>query len=817
MGLKPLSRLALLMLAAALPAAATPAPQSPAITFARSGLEVTQAGITLRVSALTDSILRVRVAPDGRFPEDASWAVASDIRERMITVQRTENGFSTAALRVRVDPASLRLVVEDRSGKIITADSAEPIRLRSRGFELRKQMAVAERYFGLGDKVGPFDRRGASYVNWNTDIWGYTSSTDPTYKSIPFFVATGAAGGSYGIFLDNSWRSWFNFGHREDGTLAIGSADGPIDYYVIAGPSTAEVVRRYTDLTGKAPLAPPWALGFQQSRYSYMSDSEVREIAGRLRRERVPTDVIWLDIDFQDRNRPFTTNGKTFPDLRKLTGDLRAQGIRLVAITDLHIARAPDQNYVPYDSGLAGNHFVRTRDGRTYVAPVWPGPSVFPDFTRAATRAWWGGLYRDFVEDGIAGFWNDMNEPAIFETPSKTMPADNVHRIDADDFAARDASHAEVHNVYGMENSRATFDGLQRLRPDERPFVMTRASFAGGQRYAVTWTGDNSSTWDHLKLSVQQLLNLGLSGFSYSAADIGGFTGGPSPELLTRWFQIGAFTPVFRAHAANNTPRAEPWVDGPDHLAIRRRFVEERYRLMPYLYGLAELNSRTGDPIMRPPFYDYPGIEAAWCDQSMTFTVGKSLLVAPSGKPESPQTYDICLPAGGWYDYWTGLPVKGVRPASEKRFEVVKETPRLERLPVFVRAGTILPRQPIVQSTAEIPRGPLSLDVYPGDECSGELYFDDGKAAPQTNGNYLRQSVRCTRSGNQLRISFGRRDGRYPPWWKTISVKVHGWHGAGRVRHRGGAIEAQNNKSAQTLSFTVPDQPGVSEITLSPR
>jgi alpha-glucosidase len=541
------------------------------------------------------------------------------------------------------------------------------------------------------------------------------------------------------------------------------------------------VVRRYTDLTGKAPLPPLWALGYQQSRYSYMSADEVRKIAATLRKDRIPTDVIWLDIDYQDRNRPFTTNRKTFPDLKKLVADVAGEGFKLVAITDLHIAYAPNQGYAPYDSGIAGDHFLKNPDGGLYVAPVWPGPSVFPDFTRAKTRAWWGSLYKDFVADGIAGFWNDMNEPAIFETPTKTMPLDTVHRIEGDGFATRTASHAEIHNVYGMENSRATHDGLLTLRPNVRPFVMTRASFAGGQRYAVTWTGDNSSSWDHLKLAVQQMLSLGLSGFAWSGADIPGFTGGASPELATRWFEIGAFTPVFRGHSAKDTPRAEPWVDGPAHLAIRRKFIEERYRLLPYLYAVAEESARTGDPVMRPTFYDYPRMEKASCDQSMAFTVGADLLVAAPPKPESPYAYDVCLPAKGWYDYWTGAPVMA---------EKVKETPKLDRLPVFVRPGAIIARQPLVQSTAETPKGPLELHVYPGEDCRGEIYLDDGVSV---SGPSLRQQVTCAVTSRGVTLHFGAREGSYAPWWKSIAVTVHGAH---------------------PITRTIPDQPRAATVSI---
>jgi alpha-glucosidase len=747
-----------------------------------NGVEESHGPIRVRVTALTDSILRVRVARDGNFGEDASWAVPAPARRQAVPVSATSDGFQTKAVAVHLDPNTLRLSVTDASGRIILADDPEPIRLDGRGFTLRKALPIDEHIFGLGDKTGALDRRGGTFVDWNTDAFGFAPWTDPIYKSIPFYIGVNGDGAAYGLFLDNSWRVSFDFGHKDARAIEIGAPDGPIDYYVIAGPTVADVVRRYTDLTGKPPLAPEWALGYQQSRWGYKSDADVRGIASRLRSDRIPADVIWMDIDYQDRDRPFTVNTKAFPDLKKLNSDMNAEGIRLVAITDLHIAYLPNQGYAPFESGIAGNDFVHKADGTLYVAPVWPGPSVFPDFTRASTRAWWGSLYKDFIADGFSGFWNDMNEPAVFETPTKTMPLDNIHRIESDDFAPRDASHAEIHNVYGMQNTRGTFEGMERLRPGVRPFVMTRASFAGGQRYAVTWTGDNSSTWDHLRLCIEQLTNLGLSGFAYSGCDVGGFIGGASPELLTRWYEIAAFTPVFRNHSANDAPRAEPWVDGPEHLAIRRKFIEERYRLMPYLYALAERNSRTGDPMMRPLFYDYPDALKLSCDQALTFAVGRDLVVAEPARPENPRPQAICLPAGGWYDYWTGEPV------SEHKIMVA---PQLDSVPVFVRAGSILPRQPLVQSTMETPKGPLELDVYPGPDCGGELYFDDGVSV---SGPSLRQSIHCVETAKGIALRFGQRQGSYRPWWKQIDVTIHG---------------------LRTTRMTIPDQPRAAEVLIA--
>src|SRR6202166_1177903 len=649
--------------------AAMGAPAAAADIIVRSdGADIHSGPLFMRVTALADDILRVRAAAADDLPEDASWAVPAEVRGRSVHVSVKENAdgiyFHTATLAVRVERSPLRLIVSDLAGHVISSDApTRAIDMVGSGFTLRKMLTQSEHFFGLGDKTGPLDRRGQAFTLWNSDAYRFQESTDPLYKSIPFSVAAGGPGGSYGILLDNTWRSWFDFGKQDPQTLAFGAAAGPIDYYLIYGPRVHHVVERYTDPTGKPPLAPAWALGFQQSRYSYMSAAEVHGIADRLRAERIPADVIWLDIDYQDRNRPFTINPATFPDLPALARDLRQQGLRLVVITDPHIAAAPGQGYSPYDSGIAGDHFLRRPDGSLYVGPVWPGPSVFPDFTRRETRAWWGSLYRDFVAAGIAGFWNDMNEPSVFETPTKTMARDQQHRIAERGFAPRTATHAEIHNVYGMLNSRATFEGQRQLAPNERPFVMTRASYAGGQRYAATWTGDNSSTWNHLKQSIPMLLNLGLSGFAYSGADVGGFIGAPSPELMTNWIEIAAFTPIFRAHSEKGTPRKELWVDGPAQLDIRRQFIEQRYRLMAYLYALADEYARSGAPPMRPLFYDFPDAFDMPCDQPTALLLGDRRLVAPPPTLESPQTYLICLPAGNWYDYWTGE-TAGAKPVS---------------------------------------------------------------------------------------------------------------------------------------------------------
>jgi alpha-glucosidase len=537
-----LAFLLLLLISSSSVVAQNPDVQSP------GGIRLESNGIHLSIDALRDDVLRVRYWRGNSAPEDPSWAVLPEARRSTVRVTPLgkDGGFSTSSLRVEVNPSDLRLTVTDKSGKVLQQDSA-PIQFRGNSFEISQKMSVDAHYFGLGDKTGGLDRRENAFTLWNTDAYLWQEGTDPLYKAIPFFI-TYDSGVVTGTLLDNTWRSHFDFGRTRANELVMGSVDGPVDYYILYGPSTKQVMAAYAWLTGPTPLPPLWSLGYQQSRYSYMSQARVEEVAKRLRDDHIPADAIYLDIDYQDQNRPFTIDTKTFPDIPGLVKTLQAAGIRIVMITDLHIANAPNQNYAPYDSGTAQDRFVHNPDGSVYTGEVWPGPAVFPDFTQKSSRDWWGTLYTDFARIGIAGFWNDMNEPAIFKTPSKTMPIDTVHRIEEPGFKSRNATHAEIHNILGMQNVRATHDGLLKLRPNERPFVLTRAAFAGTQRYSATWTGDNSSTWNHLRLSTIMLKNLGMSGFSLAGADVGGYVGDPSPELLTKWLEIAAFQPIDRDH-----------------------------------------------------------------------------------------------------------------------------------------------------------------------------------------------------------------------------------------------------------------------------
>jgi alpha-glucosidase len=804
---------------------ATPAVAS-RIAALPNGIEITQGELHEQILALRDDVLRVRVWRGDKAPEDASWAVLASARHSSAAVTPANSanhaGFRTARLFVDADEGTLEITLRDGDGNVVQQD-ARPIAFDGDAFRVSKSMPLDEHFFGLGDRTGPLDRRDEAFTLWNTDAYRFQESTDPLYKSIPYFMAF-RAGRALGVLLDNTWRTSFDFGKESPTAYSFGAVAGPIDYYLFYGPTPKQVVESYAWLTGTPPLPPLWSLGFQQSRYSYMTQARVLEVAARLRSDRIPADSIYLDIDFQDHNRPFSVNRAAFPDLAGMIAQLKAENLHVVMITDPHIARLPGKGYFPYDSGIAGGHFVKNPDGTIYSGKVWPGPSVFPDFTRRETRAWWGTLYRDFLHDGASGFWNDMNEPSVFDTPTFTMPLDAVHRIDEPGFAPRTATHAEIHDVYGMENSRATYDGVRAIDPDTRPFVLTRATYAGGQRYAATWTGDNSSSWNHLRLTTPMLENLGLSGFAFSGADVGGYAGTPSPDLLTKWFEVAAFQPIDRDHTEKGTSDQEPWVGGADHEAIRRHFLETRYQLLPYLYTLADEASRTGLPLVRPLFLEFPDAATDGhpidLDAPGEFLLGPDLLVAPAPYPEEPDDYSVVFPAPDWYDFWSGekvqlLPPDPPAPGAPDRSVrySINVSPSLAHLPVYVRAGAIIPVEPLVESTSETPSGPLILRVYAGDKCAGQVYQDDGRSFAYEKSVFLRERFVCEVRDDGLRMTISKREGSYPAWWKQIRVEIYGWTPSkNEVLVNGVEVAKQIDRTDHNAGFIIPDDGNASTV-----
>ncbi len=761
----------------------------------QDGVLLTAGPANVRITAFRDGVIRVRLAPEGSFAKDSSWAVIESPDAPAIKFEdsKTELRMTAGVVVVIVKKTPLLVTFTDLAGTVLLADEPSlPMAWDGTYVHAWKRMPLEEGYYGLGDKPGPMNRRNHAYTMWNTDFYGWQESDDPLYKTIPFFIGL-HKGTAYGVFFDNSYRSSFDFGKESPDYFSFGAEGGELNYYFIAGPEPKKIVQQFTALVGRTPLPPFWSLGYQQSRYSYYPEAHAYEIVQTLRQKKIPADVIYFDIDYQQGNAPFTINREYFPHFEKMIADFRAQGMRTILITDLHIKKDPGHGYVPYDSGIKNDVFVKRPDGSVYVGIVWPGDSVFPDFTLSRVRDWWGGLYKNFVDMGVAGFWNDMNEPALFQTLSKTMPLDNVHRID--DGTTLD--HRAIHNVYGMENARATNQGLLKLRPDERPFVLTRAAYAGTGRYAATWTGDNSATWNHIGMSVPQIMSLGLSGYSLVGADVGGFAGSPPADLLTRWYELGVFYPIYRNHAAKGTADHEPWASGPEQEAIRKRYIELRYKLLPYIYTSMEETSRTGIPLMEPIFLEFPDAQNLY-GEDHEFLFGHDFLVAPV-VTEKVDAQDIHLPPGDWYDFWNA--------EIHLSTDQISLRPALAETPLYVRAGAIIPMQPVVQSTNEKPDGPLELLVYMGEDCHGTLYQDDGHTLAYQKGNFLRVNFACDISQQEMTVTSKIEKNAYQPWWNSTQLQIYG-AGAGpkEVRIGDQAIhEWRYDAQAHSITLVVPD------------
>ncbi|MEW6512001.1 MAG: glycoside hydrolase family 31 protein [Bacteroidota bacterium] len=719
---------------------------------------------TLTVSVLADDLVRVRFSPATvRRPEGRSWAVIKNDWPD-VHVEAIDSGgsvrLSTRSLTVSVGKNPLRVSFRDRSGRTINEDyDGKGMSWSGREVRVWKTKPLGECYYGFGEKAGRLERSDFHMTMWNSDIPAYTPATDPLYESIPFFYGI-RDGKAYGIFLDNAYRSSFDMGKEARDQYSFGAEDGDLTYYFFSGPRPEDILKRFTELVGRMPLPPLWSLGYQQCRWSYSPASRVREIANGFRSRNIPCDVIYLDIDYMDGYRIFTWNPQGFPHPEELVRELSSKGFHVAVIVDPGIK--VDTAYAAYRSGFAGNHFLRRPDGSVFTGKVWPGICAFPDFTSTEARRWWGDQFGPLISTGIRGWWNDMNEPSVFDVPTKTIDLDVVHAGNG-----WTTTHAEAHNVYGMEMTRATYEGVRRILPNERPFVLTRASFAGGWRYSAAWTGDNVSSWDHLAMALAMCLNLSISGQPFVGSDIGGFIGHPSGELFARWLQLGVFTPLMRAHSVINERNKEPWEYGDMYIDINRETINLRYRLLPYIYTAMQYASDTGIPPMRPMAFDYPG-DARFAYTDDQFMFGRDILVAPV-LGEGSTKRSVVLPRGLWYDYWSGE-------AREGGATVEVDAP-VGRIPFFVRAGSTIPMRQVVQHTGEAPIDPLTLNVYPdrdGNTWSSSYYEDDGISFAYGEGATFRRTMRAWTANNATEFRFSAAEGPFRPPQRRLAMCIFG-------------------------------------------
>ena len=573
-------------------------------------------------------------------------------------------------------------------------------------------------FYGLGEKTGPLDKLGQRYTMWNTDAFGYDASTDPLYQSHPFFIMLDEESKATGLFLDAPSPSKFDFAQTTEADVQIATFEQAVRFYLIPGPFIKDVVRRYTALTGRMPMPPVWAMGHMISKLGWNPAKEVPEVAERARKERIPTDALWLDLYYMDNYKSFTWNNATFENFPGFLEALHSQGYRTVGI--IHPAIKLDPSYWVYQEGLRRDAFVRYADSSVYLGRLWPGTSVWPDFTRQDVREWWGSLYGPLLEAGMDGFWNDMNEPSVFDPHTfdnacKTFPPDVVFYDNG-----HYSPHATLHNAYGMLMAKASYEGIQRLMPNKRPFLLSRAGFPGVQRYAAAWTGDNASSFAYLNLQNPMLLNMGLSGLAFLGADIGGFAGSVTPELLVRWYEAATFMPLMREHADQFALPQEPWAFGEPYTSIIRKHIELRYALLPYLYSLFYEAHTTGIPILRPLVMEYQD-DPSVRNLSNEFLVGEHLLVAPILDP-GVIGRSLYLPKGSWYT----LGSKEVRLGGRWTFA---DGP-LDKLPVFVKEGAVLSMVEPGANTIGLLEKPIRLDIYPlrkpSSRAVSRVVLDDG-------------------------------------------------------------------------------------------
>ena len=778
-----------------------------------SAIRLQTGAATVEVAALAPDLFRVGLFPHGRPVDYSSVAVVEQNWEPGPVTISEENGSVSivtpvATARLSLDP--LRIGFQDAAGRVFASDDSElgmgwfasPEREGESAVKLAnlsgalgtpvrvyKQYLAGEHYFGCGERTGELEQTGTHQLFWNIDPpRGHTALQNNLYVSIPFILAL-TNGQAWGLFLDSTTRVEFDLAHEDARRSWFGASCGDLIYYVFCGPTLQEVLARYTELTGHTPLPPLWSLGNGQSRFSYETAEEVRQIARTFRERDIPCDTLYLDIDCMDGYRVFTWDRERFPDPVGLFAELRAMGFHVVNIVDAGVK--VDEQYRVYIEGKERDLYCKTVRGNEYQNVVWPGLCAFPDFTNPQTRAWWGEQHRALLEVGIAGVWSDMNEPALFLSANSTMPAEVVHPG-----GGQSRLHAQIHNAYGSLMVQAAREGLLNLRPEQRPFVISRSGYAGVQRHALLWTGDNSSTWEHLAMNLRQLLNLGLSGVAWVGADIGGFYGDASGELLARWIEFGIFQPFCRNHSEKQTRRQEPWLFGEPYESVCRAMLKLRQRLIPYLYTLFEECHRTGAPLVRPLFWAYPDDETS-CAIDDEFLCGDALLVAPITRPGTEYRH-VYLPSGSWFHLWTGERVDG--PA-----HILVRAP-LGQPAIYARANTALPLWPEMNYVGQNEADPLTLVLYPAEGYGrASLYEDAGDGYEYRDGAYARRLVTCEVEAGHIRVVLSEREGSFVPARQSLRLELRGMEEPGMKQVGEASIPWQYDAEQQCLIVDLPE------------
>lgn len=789
------------------------------------GLLLTVGEEKFRVDVIRADLLRLKISRAAKFDETPTFAASFEM-PAPVPFQVHEDvdviKLETSRLELVIWRAAFGLAVYRSDGSAVFEDAAG-LDGRSHGyvhlndsFVLTRRIARHDAIYGLGEKTGRFNRRGRNFILWNTDVLqpgvlaqsrlneaavlpGSSTHFDPYYTSIPFFYhsrASAHAAALSGSFIDNGYKANFEFDASD--TYRVEFHGGQYTEYVFAGPSMKDILEAYTFITGRISLPPLWALGHHQCRWYDYSEADLLRIGRQYRERKIPCDVLWLDIEYMDGYRVFTWNADKFPDLPGMLRKLEDAQLRVITIVDPGVKFEP--GYAVFDDGRAKNLFCKTEAGNTFVGQVWPGRTAFPDFAKPEARAWWGKLNARHVASGIAGIWNDMNEPATGQVAPFQM------RFDRD---GENHPHERFHNQYGLLMAMATHEGLLAAEPSRRTFILSRAGFSGIQRYAAQWLGDNCAEWSHLALSMPMTAGMGISGQAFIGGDIPGFMSSPSAELAARWTQYGALTPFCRYHSERSEPDKYPWSFGPGTEKLARSALSLRYRLLPYIYSAFVSASETGAPVQRPFVFDFQHDRQA-CETEDAYLFGEALLVAPVTSAGCTARH-VYLPSGTWVDFYTGERHAGG--------QVITAAAPADRIPLFARGGYVIPmyeRAPM--STMGHYPELLELRVIVPDEdgdTESMLQEDDGVSHDFGSGAFLRTVFVVSRRGSRVSVTLRTSGDGFPEFRRSrLRIRLEGFSGqhielSGRLIHlQTSQFTLENCGESASFCFSMPETNG---------
>ncbi|MGC4023521.1 MAG: glycoside hydrolase family 31 protein [Cyclobacteriaceae bacterium] len=708
-----------------------------------------------KITLYSENIFRITASREREF-EDFSYSVIAGPENIKAEWHDSPDQITikTKTCQLIIFKNPVRFSFQTLNGKVINEDDGLGISWIGEQVTSYKKLQPNERFIGLGEKTGNLDRRGSAYQNWNTDAYAYNSGSDPLYSSIPFYIGV-HNDLSYGIFFDNTHKTFFNFGASNQRFSSFSADAGEMNYYFIFGKTVSEIIQHYTHLTGRMEMPPLWGIGYQQCRYSYYPDKEVLNLARTFREREIPADAIVLDIHYMDQYKIFTWDKKKFANPQEMVNALKQSGFHVVIMCDPGIKS--EAGYEPYEDGVKKNVFLKFPDGENYSGQVWPGWCHFPDFTNPKTRDWWAEKFKCYVDLGVEGFWNDMNEIATW---GQSLP-ENIEF----DFEGNKATTRRGRNVYGMQMARSTYEGTKKLLNGKRPFNLTRSGFAGVQRYGAMWTGDNVSYDEHMMLGVRLVNSLGLSGVAYAGYDAGGFVGDANPKLFARWISIASLSPFFRAHTMINTRDSEPWSYGEEVEMINRNYIRLRYQLLPYIYSLFYEATQTGMPVQRSLAIEHPHNPVVYDGRYQhQYFFGPNILVAPV--ESSKDLTKVFLPAGEWYYLYTGKIYSGDQ-------EIMIECP-VHKLPVFIKGGSVLPMQKTVMTTGE-KATELILHIYAGKNSTEFVFYtDDGETFKHQQSDFSRRKMEYKSDENKFIV--GQAEGSMKVHYEKLRFIFHGFN-----------------------------------------